>query len=89
MLSFLKNHPFAVEAFFERSLVLTFAAAKEDLQPFIPECLALDIFNYSTTDIRQTQGEHQLEVRSTRSDFRVTIRTDAEDVALSRTFAFR
>ena len=47
MFSFLrsKNHPFAVEAFFERSLVLTFAAAKEELQPLIPECLALDTFN--------------------------------------------
>jgi len=37
MLSFLKNHPFAVEAFFQRSLVLTFAALKEELQPLIPE----------------------------------------------------
>ena len=45
MLSFLKNHPFAVEAFFERSLVLTFAAAKEEVQPLIPECLDLDVFN--------------------------------------------
>ena len=44
MLSFLKNHPFAVEAFFQRSLVLTFAALKEELQPLIPECLALDVF---------------------------------------------
>lgn len=45
MLSFLKNHPFAVEAFFERSLVLTFAVEKEKLQHLIPECLRLDIFN--------------------------------------------
>ena len=45
VLSFLKNHPFAVEAFFERSLVLTFAAAKEEVQPFIPECLDLDVFD--------------------------------------------
>jgi len=45
MLSFLKNHPFAIEAFFERSLVLTFAASKEELQPLIPECLTLDVFD--------------------------------------------
>ena len=44
-MNFLKNHPFAVEAFFDRSLVLTFAAPKELLQPFIPECLSLDTFN--------------------------------------------
>ena len=35
MLSFLKNHPFAVEAFFESSLVLTFALPKEQLQHLI------------------------------------------------------
>lgn len=44
MLSFLKNHPFAVEAFFERSLVLTYAVPKKQLQGLIPECLELDIF---------------------------------------------
>jgi uncharacterized protein YqjF (DUF2071 family) len=44
MASFLKNHPFAVEAFFESSLVLTFAVPKEQLQDLIPECLALDTF---------------------------------------------
>ena len=156
MLSFLKNHPFAVEAFFERSLVLTFAAAKEDIQPLIPECLALDLFGdqwafvavalvqttglrpkgfprifgndffligyrvfvrytnnagrrlrglyilksetdsrrmeffgnifthykYTTTDIGQTLDEHQMEIRSERSDFRIAIKTGAEDVSL-------
>lgn len=45
MLSFLKNHPFAVEAFFESSLVLTFAVPKDQLETFIPECLQLDTFN--------------------------------------------
>lgn len=45
MLSFLKNHPFAVEAFFESSLVLTFAVPKEALKTYIPECLQLDTFN--------------------------------------------
>lgn len=45
MLAFLKDHPFAVEAFFESSLVLTFAVDKEDLQPLMPECLTLDTLN--------------------------------------------
>lgn len=45
MFPFLKNHPFAVEAFFESSLVLTFAVAKEQLQSMIPDCLELDTFN--------------------------------------------
>ncbi len=44
MLSFLKNHPFAVEAFFESSVVLTFAVPKAELQVMIPECLELDLF---------------------------------------------
>jgi uncharacterized protein YqjF (DUF2071 family) len=45
MLGFLKNHPFPVEAFFESSLVLTFAIPKEQTQHLIPECLQLDTFN--------------------------------------------
>ena len=44
MLSFLKNHPFAVETHFESSTVLTFAVKKEELESFIPECLTLDTF---------------------------------------------
>lgn len=44
MFSFLKNHPFAVEAFFESSLVLTFTVPKEQLEQYIPECLQLDTF---------------------------------------------
>lgn len=44
MFSFLKNHPFAVESFFESSTVLTFAVPKEQLQNLIPECLELDTF---------------------------------------------
>lgn len=43
-MKFLKNHPFAVEAFFESSLVLTFAVSKEQLDSIIPECLELDTF---------------------------------------------
>ncbi|MEQ8904209.1 DUF2071 domain-containing protein [Ekhidna sp.] len=44
MLSYLKNHPFPVEAFFERSLVLTFAVPKEQIEPLIPCPLTLDTF---------------------------------------------
>jgi len=45
MFSFLKNHPFAVEAFFESSLVFTFAIPKEQIQHMVPECLELDTLN--------------------------------------------
>jgi len=41
----LKNHPFAIETFFESSLVLTYAVPKEELKQLIPECLELDTFN--------------------------------------------
>jgi hypothetical protein len=44
MLSLLKDHPFAVEAFFENSFVLTFAVPKEQIKSLIPECLTLDLF---------------------------------------------
>jgi uncharacterized protein YqjF (DUF2071 family) len=44
MSDFLKDHPFAVEAFFKSSVVLTYALPKEKLQPLIPECLELDTF---------------------------------------------
>ena len=44
MLTFLKNHPFAVEAFFESSMVFTFAIPKEQVQPLIPKCLKVDSF---------------------------------------------
>ena len=44
MINFLKNHPFAVEAHFDSSLVLTFAVPKDQLQNLIPECLELDTF---------------------------------------------
>jgi uncharacterized protein YqjF (DUF2071 family) len=44
MLKFLKDHPFAVEAYFESSLVLTFTVPKEQLQNLVPECLQLDTF---------------------------------------------
>ena len=41
----LKNNPFAVEAFFELSLVLTFAVPTSQLKDLIPACLELDTFN--------------------------------------------
>ncbi|WP_245793223.1 DUF2071 domain-containing protein [Flavisolibacter ginsengisoli] len=41
----MRNHPFAVEAFFERSLVFTFAVPKKYIQNLIPACLELDTFN--------------------------------------------
>ncbi len=44
MLSFLKNHPFAVSAHFDSSTVLTFAVPKEQLEHLIPDCLTLDTF---------------------------------------------
>ncbi|QEC78212.1 DUF2071 domain-containing protein [Mucilaginibacter ginsenosidivorax] len=44
MPAFLKDHPFAVEAFFEHSVVLTFAFPKEQLAHLIPECLTLDAY---------------------------------------------
>ena len=40
----LKDHPFPVETFFENSLVLTYAAPKEELVSLIPECLTLDTY---------------------------------------------
>jgi len=45
MFSALKNHPFAVSAFFESSFVLTFAVPKEQLEQFVPACLEIDTFN--------------------------------------------
>ncbi|MFK8057590.1 MAG: DUF2071 domain-containing protein [Saprospiraceae bacterium] len=38
------KHPFAVEAFFEHSLVLTFAVPKAQLEGMIPDRLELDTF---------------------------------------------
>jgi hypothetical protein len=41
----LSSHPFAVEAFFEEALVVTFAYPKEHVQHLIPHRLELDTFN--------------------------------------------
>ncbi|MEO5645601.1 MAG: DUF2071 domain-containing protein [Bacteroidia bacterium] len=40
----LKDHPFAVEAFFESSIVLTFAVPMEELKILLPPCLEVDTF---------------------------------------------
>lgn len=40
----LKNHPFAVEAFFKSSVVITYAVPKKELESLIPESLTLDTF---------------------------------------------
>lgn len=45
MFDFLKKHPFAVDAYFDHSIVLTYAIPVEILQPLIPACLQLDTFN--------------------------------------------
>lgn len=42
MIEFLKDHPFAVESFFDTSLVLTYAVPREELTPLLPECVTLD-----------------------------------------------
>ena len=44
MFTFLKNHPFGVEAWFDRSTVLTYAVPKAELQQLIPPCLELDTY---------------------------------------------
>ena len=44
MVTRLKDHPFAVEAYFDYSIVLTFAYHKEQLSYLLPECLELDIY---------------------------------------------
>lgn len=56
----LKNHPFAVEAFFESSLVLTYAIPKQEIQHLIPECLELDTFNdhWAFVAIAMVQTQH-------------------------------
>jgi uncharacterized protein YqjF (DUF2071 family) len=45
MTTFLKDHPFAVDAFFTSSIVVTFAIPKEELEHLVPECLQLDVFD--------------------------------------------
>lgn len=40
----LRDHPFPVETYFDNSLVITFAALKEELLNFIPSFLTLDTY---------------------------------------------
>jgi len=56
----LKNHPFAVEAFFEHSIVLTFAVPKEVLESLIPPCLELDTLNdqYGFIAVAMVETKH-------------------------------
>ena len=42
--AWLRRHPFAVEAHFDRSVVLTYAFAPEQLRQHLPGCLSLDTF---------------------------------------------
>lgn len=44
MFTFLQNHPFAVQAHFEESLVLTFAVPQEEIRHQLPPCLVPDTF---------------------------------------------
>ncbi|MDB6070706.1 MAG: hypothetical protein JWL81_1877 [Verrucomicrobiales bacterium] len=44
MIFSLRNHPFAVRAHFDKSLVLTYAAPAASLRPLLPDCLELDTF---------------------------------------------
>jgi hypothetical protein len=44
MFRFLKNHPFAVDAHFDTSIVLTFAAKADELRTLVPSRLELDTF---------------------------------------------
>jgi hypothetical protein len=45
MFAFLKRHPLPVEAFFDYSLVLTYAWPEHLLSPLLPPGLALDVYN--------------------------------------------
>jgi len=44
MRSYVLSSPIAVQAFFKRSWVLTFAAPRQELTGMIPKCLELDTF---------------------------------------------
>lgn len=50
MLPFLKKHPFPVQAFFDYSVVFSFAVPKAELENKIPPCLELDTFEKIDTN---------------------------------------
>ncbi len=60
MLSFLQTHPFPVQAYFERSLVLTFAYPKAQVQALLPPYLTLDTWHdewaFVAVALVQTRG---------------------------------
>jgi len=45
MPALLKNHPFAVEAFFKSSIVVAYAFPPKELRPLVPPFLELDVFD--------------------------------------------
>ncbi len=60
MLDFLKNHPFSVDAFFESSVVLTFAFPVSFLETLIPPCLSIDTYDdkYGFVAVAMVQTKH-------------------------------
>jgi uncharacterized protein YqjF (DUF2071 family) len=59
MLSRLRRHPFAVEAFFRWSLVLTYALPERVLRPMLPPGLDLDTYDgwgFLAIALVQTEG---------------------------------
>jgi hypothetical protein len=60
MLSWLKTHPFPVEAFFEHSLVLTFAVPQAELRALLPAPLVPDAFdeNWGFLAVALVQTRH-------------------------------
>ena len=44
MFNYFKSHPFKVKTDFNKSIVLTYAVPKNDLENLIPECLELDTY---------------------------------------------
>ena len=60
MASWLKRNPFAVEAFFDRSIVLTYGFSPGSLVPLLPACLTLDTFQdrhaFVAVAVVQTRG---------------------------------
>lgn len=60
ILDWLRRHPFAVEAYFDRSVVLTYAFPEERLRGYLPECLSLDTYEdqhaFVAVAVVQTRG---------------------------------
>lgn len=56
----ISQHPFPVQAYFDYSLVLTYAYPVEALRPLIPECLELDTFQdkYAFIAVAMVQTRH-------------------------------